>query len=297
MKAEERGPVVTSGGGRAGRPGLRVGLVTWSGLPELSDDDRGLLRALSDRGATAAPVTWGDPAGRADEYDLLVVRSTWDYHLHRPEFLEWVDRIANGPRVWNPPEVLRWNSHKSYLLDLEARGVPVVPTRFCEDASGVPAILEREGWERAVVKPAVSAGGYRTFVIDPRTAADPSGPWRSPGAEPGLLVQPYVPEVEGSGERSLVFLGEEYSHAFLRAPRFAPASGLKEGSPIDPAAEELRVARAALRAAPGPTLYARVDLVADPPRLMELELIEPALELRLRPGAAEQFAETMLRAR
>jgi hypothetical protein len=86
----------------------------------------------------------------------------------------------------------------------------------------------------------------------------------------------------------------EYSHAFLRAPRFAPGSPLREGTPVEAGAEEIEVARAVLRAAPGPTLYARVDLVTDPARLMELELIEPALELRLRPGAADRLARAIL---
>jgi hypothetical protein len=240
---------------------------------------------------------WSDPSVPWSAYDVLVVRSTWDYHLHLAEFLAWVRHASTGSRLWNPAPVLRWNCRKSYLLDLEGRGVPIVPTRICPSVEEAASVARRQGWERFVVKPTVSAGGYHTYRVDARALEVPGGAWRSLAADGDVLVQPYLEAVETAGERSLVFLDGEYSHAFLRAPRLAPTSPLQEGAPLAPDPVEIQRAREALVAAPASALYARVDLVPDPQagaRLMELELIEPALELRLAPGAAGRFAEAIL---
>jgi len=128
-----------------------------------------------------------------------------------------------------------------------------------------------------------------------RSGAEPPSGEVAPEGE--VLVQPYEPEVERSGERSLVFLRGEYSHGFLRAPRLAPGSKLVEETPIVATEDERRLGLAALACAPCPTLYGRVDMVRDArgaPRLMELELIEPALALRTRPPARGAFARTIV---
>ena len=51
------------------------------------------------------------------------------------EFLAWVDGLAAaGVPVVNAPAHLRWNLDKRYLRDLEAAGVPTVPTSWVEPA-------------------------------------------------------------------------------------------------------------------------------------------------------------------
>lgn len=277
---------------------MRVALVTWQELPALSDDDRELLAPLARRGISAAPAVWSDPSERWSEYDALVVRSTWDYYRRYDEFLAWVRRAGSSGRLWNPAAVLCWNSHKSYLQRLSDRGVPVVPTRYCPDLASARATILREGWPRAVVKAAVSAGGYRTYLVDRRSLEEGRFPWEEAPPQGELLIQPYEEEVERSGERSLVFFLGAFSHAFVRAPRLARSSPLVEGAPTTPTAQEVEVARRALACAPAPTLYGRVDLVRsadDGARVMELEVIEPALELRSAPGAPERFADAIAR--
>jgi hypothetical protein len=275
---------------------VRVALVTWQELPNLSDDDRGLLAPLERLGISAVPAVWTDPKQRWEEYDALVVRSTWDYHRRYDEFLVWIDTAGDSGRLWNPARVLRWNSHKSYLRALSDEGVSVVPTRYCPDLAAARETILREGWSDAVVKAAVSAGGYRTYRVNAEALDGGPGPWE--GAPPigELLVQPYEPEVERSGERSLVFLRGEFSHAFLRAPRLARGSPLVEGAPLAATPGQIAVARRALACAPGPTLYGRVDLVADAEggiRVMELEVLEPALELGSARGGHERLANAI----
>ena len=277
---------------------MRIALVTWQELPGLSDDDRELLAPLARRGISAVPAVWSDPTERWSEYDGVVVRSTWDYYRRYDEFLAWVRRAGAGGRLWNPASVLRWNSHKSYLQELAERGVPVVPTRYVPDLASVRATIRREGWPRAVVKAAVSAGGYRTYLVDHDALDAGQLPWGEAPPQGELLLQPYEEEVERSGERSIVFFLGAFSHAFVRAPRLATSSSLVEGTPRTPTAQEREVARRALACAPASTLYGRVDLVRsaeDGARVMELEVVEPALELRSAPGASERFADAIAR--
>ena len=273
-----------------------VALATWSGLPDLTDDDRELVRALDDLDIEAVPAIWSDPGVDWGRFDAVVLRSTWDYYRRIEEFRRWVDRVGTVSLLWNPPGTVRWNSHKSYLKYLERAGVSIVPTRVCSGLRDAATALREERWERAVVKPAVSAGGYRTYFVDTATFLQDPSRWANVAEGGELLVQPYQEAVERDGERSLVFLGGEYSHAFLRAPHFLKTSRLVEGTPAVPAEREIRAAHRALTAAPGPVLYGRVDLVpaaTGEPRVMELEVIEPALGLKTAEGAGARFAAAL----
>src|SRR5690242_410608 len=164
---------------------MLIALATWRGLPALAADDRLLRDALVRRGVDARAVVWDDPGVDWRAFDAIVVRSTWDYHKRIDEFRAWLDRMEGLP-LWNPPAVLRWNTHKSYLFELQARGIEIVPTLL------VP------GGSSFIVKPAVSATAFRTE----RHATDAD-----------VLVQSFVPEIVTDGELSFVFLGQEFSHA------------------------------------------------------------------------------------
>jgi hypothetical protein len=272
---------------------MRVGLVTWDGLPGLSGDDQELVHELERSGVLGRPQVWSDRSVDWSGFDALVLRSTWDYHRRIQEFLAWVERASAEAVLWNPADIVRWNSHKSYLRDLESHGVPIVPTRICGSLSEALEAQRREGWDRAVLKPAVSAAAYRTHLVDSTSASQDPSLGKDLAEASEILVQPYQPEVERSGERSLVFFLGKYSHAFLRAPHLIPSPAMVEGAPTIPSEEELQVARKALGSAPGRTLYGRVDLVpttSGGPRVMELEVIEPFLGLKTSEHGARTFA-------
>ena len=267
----------------------RVALATCARKRDLDEDGPALLAALAELGVDAVPAVWDDPAQQWASYDLVVVRSTWDYTLRRAEFLDWA---AGVPRLANPADVLVWNTDKRYLAELAAAGVPVVPTAFVApgEAFEVPAYEH-------VVKPTVSAGARDTV----RVAAGESSEAHAAallGAGRDVMVQPYQSAVDEAGETAVLYFLGEHSHAARKAPVLARGSGHPDDVAITPATatgEQLAVAAAALAAVPfpGPLLYARVDLVpgADGgPVLMELELVEPSLFLGRSPGAVERFA-------
>lgn len=271
-----------------------VGLATCAEVPRLDEDGPALLAALLGRGIEGVPAVWDEPGIDWERFDLVVVRSTWDYAERRAEFLDWA---AGLPRVLNPLPVLRWSTDKRYLEELEAHAVPIVPTRFLE-----PGEKFEPPTGRFVVKPAFSAGGRASARYEPEGSSAAAAHVEMLHAEGrAAMVQPHVDGVETAGEIALVYLGGSYSHAVRKrvslrdAEPDAPELYLDESvAAADPSAADLRVAEAALAAAPfGPDdlLYSRVDLVHDPdPLVLELELAEPSLYLLHANTAATRLA-------
>lgn len=257
-----------------------------------------LVAALHDRGLSAAIAPWGTDTVAA--YRLVVVRTTWDYTDNLVEFLRWLRDTAAVTTVVNPVDIIEWNSHKSYLLDLARSAVPVIPTVLVARGASAPARQAAlRGHDGAVVvKPAVSVGANGTKLL-PASAAEAAAHLERLTSSGDALVQPYLPAIT-AGEVSLIYFGGEFSHAV----RKTPAAGdfrvqVFHGGVVTPhlATEaELAVGATALAAAPRDLAYARVDLVAtdDGPMLMELELIEPQLFLDAAGDPAGRFADHLV---
>lgn len=265
----------------------RLRIATCRPLPEVDPDEELLLDAFHDAGIAAEMVAWQHPdAWRAPIPTL--VRSTWDYIHALEDFDAWIDRAAATGPLWNPPEVLRWSLRKRYLLELEARGVPVTPTVLLPrgDARTLSAVAAERGWRDVVVKPEVGAASFETHRLDAGTREGDALCARLV-AERDVLVQPYLPSVEGHGERALVWIDGAFTHAVRKTPRFA--GGVEQVSDALPiSAAELATGTAALAGFGDEMLYARVDVApgADGvPVVMELELVEPSLFLLQSPQA------------
>lgn len=278
---------------------MKVALVTYRDLPALSSDDQLLLDALCNRGIEAIPAVWDDASVDWALIDVCVLRSTWDYHLRQDEFIAWVRRVTPLTAIWNGAEAIEWNSHKSYLRDLSDRGVPIVPTTWIEQ--GTPAdlrtLITLREWDRVVIKPAVSASAHETILVgradveEGQQHLDRLLPTRD------MLVQPFLPSVEEYGERSLIYINGELTHAVSRPPVLGNSASRGEPNTlVEPASDELELTRRTLQAATFPTLYARIDIVRDTHDkacLMELELIEPSLWLSLAPQAVDRFVQAI----
>lgn len=277
----------------------RIALATCAKLPTLNDDDRLLMGVLAELGLGSVPALWDAPDVCWDDFQAVLVRSCWDYHHRLEEFLAWVARLERaGVPVWNPPALLRWNSHKGYLRDLAPRGVSTVPTRWLVRGARVDLarLLRDAGWRDAVVKPAVSASAHGTWRTSVDTArADQPRLDELLGAG-DVMAQPFVREVQDRGEWSVLFFGGRYSHAVLKRPAENDYRVQWEfgGSAVTmaPPPRLLGDAGAVMAAVAGDALYARVDGVERDGRLvlMELELIEPHLFLGWDPGAAGRLA-------
>jgi len=265
--------------------------VALAGCAGVDDPDEPLLVAALERlGVAAVGLAWDDSGVDWPAYDLVVVRSTWDYVARREEFLAWADAV---PRLANRASVLRWNTDKRYLASLAAAGVPVVPTAYVDGDFEPPA-------GEYVVKPTISAAGHDTVRYGPgdeQAARTQVAALR--GAGRTVMVQPYVATVEQTHETSVLFVGGAYSHGARKGPLLAggtvAAPEAWDIGPREPSAAELAVADQVLAAVEEPLLYARVDLLTGPdgPMLLELEATEPFLFLSFAAGAADRFARAI----
>jgi len=270
---------------------VKLRIATCRPLPEPDPDELPLLAALAAAGIEATMCDWRD-ADRWRQAGPTVVRSTWNYIHHLDEFRDWLARAEAAGPLWNPSAVMLSNLHKRYLLDLAARGVPVVPTLLLE--RGGPIDLARvagdRGWGDVVIKPAVGAGSFETHRADASSPAA-AALCRRLLADRDVLVQPWLSSVEGHGERALVWIDGEFTHAVRKSPRFAAdEERVSEAPPIG--AAELAVGTAALGPASDRLLYARVDVAPGPtgePVVMEVELVEPSLFLVQSPAALERL--------
>jgi hypothetical protein len=270
---------------------MKIRVATCAVLPEPDSDEAPLAAALAAAGIDAPLVAWDDPAADWETPLPTILRSTWNYAEEFAAFEPWLDRVR-GP-LWNPRDVVRANLHKRYLLELRARGVAVVPTTLVP--RGATVDLAAIDAPRIVIKPEVGCASLGTRVFEPR---DPGAALHlaSLAARGDVLVQPYVDSVDDYGERSLVWIDGELTHAIRKTPRFSGDAERVDG-PFPIAPEERDVALGALAAYADRILYGRVDLARDAhghPMVMELELIEPSLFFAKNPPSLARYVEGLL---
>lgn len=278
---------------------VTIALVTAREAMGHDEDMNPLLSALKAEGAGAEPVIWDDPSVEWGAYSLAVLRSTWDYSHRRDEFLKWATAVERKVRLANTATIVRWNTDKGYLRDFAAAGVPIVPSHFIEPDDPIRFPITGE----IVVKPSVGAGS-----IDVGRYAGP-GPGavehvsRLQLARRRVLVQPYLSNVDQEGETALIYFDGEYSHAIRKGPMLGASREVVGGlylkediRPREPSAAELRLGNLALKAAPGPFLYARVDVIPGPegPVVLEFESTEPSLFFKHGAGSAARYARAII---
>ena len=278
---------------------IDIALATYTQLPDLAADDALLIPALAERGLRARPVIWNDPGMDWSAPKVTVIRSTWDYHHQRAAFLAWAEGVTRLCDLWNPLELLRWNTHKFYLRELERQRIPIVPTLWLEQgtSTNLAASMEQHGWPKVVIKPAVSASAYATMLVTEEAVRAGQTHLDQLLVTDDMLLQPFLSTVTSSHERSLIFIDRICTHTIERGPALN----------LDPDAQnrlivaredELLLARKILDLLPVSPLYARVDLIhdeADVLRLMELELVEPYLWLAHAPHSIQLFADALAR--
>jgi len=281
---------------------MTIGFVTARRWPDLAPPDLLARDALRRLGVRVLPVIW-DEQNDWRRFDALVLRSTWDYPEKVASFRAWLNEVeAAGTLLINSAVTVRWNLDKHYLAELHERGVPIVETHFAQPGERLDAILRDRNWSHAVVKPRISADGYRTFLTTAHTAHEDEAAFAELRASPnGVMVQAFLSQVREAGEASFVFLGGRFSHAALKRPATGDFRVQERfGGTLEswePGLAQVQRVEAFLEAVPVPWVYARVDVcpLADALLVMEIELIEPSLLFdRAAPSAADRFAQAVL---
>lgn len=298
----------------------RLAIATCAELPELDQDDRLLRDALEARGVATAAVVWDDPTVDWSAYPHVLIRSTWDYTDRARQFADWTRRVEHSSALLNPADVVAWNIDKTYLRDLEQRGLPIVPTIWLDpernmDARAIHTRFPAFG--DFVIKPTVSAGSRDTGRYEagdtPSRMLAITHAKNLLGVGRHVMLQRYLRQVDTVGETALVYVDGQFSHAVRKSALLAGPYRREETegvlyrrermAPRDASEAERAVADRVMATIPElfpgldrPLLYARVDLIPDDegkPVILEVELIEPSLFLEHAPGSAERFAEAV----
>lgn len=292
---------------------MNIALVTTDPAYLAADPDLDmaeLVPALARLGHTGEPVRWRDPEIVWGSFDLVVVRSPWDYTGRFAEFRDWLARVSAVAPVRNCPHVLQWSWDKHYLAELDQLGVAVVPTQFVSDAAAIAGALEAVDSPRVVIKPTVSASAKDTGLFDIADVGASELALKLVDSGRTAMIQPELPSVTATGETALIYFAGEFSHAVRKGPLLAVGGSLIGGEytevidPVMPGSQERQLGEAVLAAVAGirdrlgcdchqgPPLYARIDVadLAGAPVVLEAELVEPSVFLPTDPGAPDRFA-------
>ena len=281
----------------------RCAFLTMSSLAHFVCDDELAYAPLAALGWQVDAVDWRRSDVNWHSYGAVVIRSAWDYDSDPEGFLAVLATIERaGTPLANSRRMSRWNLRKGYLHELATRGVHIVPTLAARgsDPSHLAQWRRALGTDEIVLKPLIGANAGHTYRVPPDTHGEQLAALAAVFADRDYLVQPFMHSVVEEGEYSLFYLGGEYSHTILKTPKRDDFRVQEEhGGLIRSAVPEpglLANAHATLAALPEAPLYARADYVRDGSRfaLMELELIEPSLYLRMDPQAPERFARAFV---
>ncbi|MEE2908227.1 MAG: hypothetical protein VX527_10415 [Planctomycetota bacterium] len=294
---------------------MRLAIATCNTLPEWEVDDAPLHRALEARGVDISHEIWTDPTVDWASYTACLIRTTWDYYDRLEQFLEWAQRVSVQTQLFNPMQTVRWNTCKSYLQDLEAAGLPVIPTEWFEpgDRPELKAVMSNRGWTRGFIKPQVgaTASGTMRFETDAHNLQIAQDHLDTLLECQAALVQPYLEQVETLGEWSAIFIDGVWSHAVRKIPvpgdyRVQDDFGASD-EPYEPAPSERALAMEVMHARQDHSnwtgeprgqslLYGRVDMLysGETPLINEVELVEPSLFFRHEPDAALRLTEAIL---
>jgi hypothetical protein len=279
---------------------MRIALASCTDLPGWEVDDKPLIEALESRGVNIARPAWTDDIDW-NQFDITVIRTTWDYHSRIEQFLTWIDSV---PRLYNNAKIVRWNTHKSYLKELESQGVLIAPTIWipAETQTNVCEAVDELGTMRGFIKPLVGATASDTLRFD-HTQYHEAQQFLNERLHLDMMIQPYIESVETEGELSAIFIGNQCTHGVQKIPvvgdyRVQDDFGASD-HPYSFTPEEIANMQNVLRYVPDShdLLYARFDYLrgADGELLLnELELVEPSLFFRHCQESANLFADAII---
>lgn len=285
---------------------MRIALAGYTKQEKLElgatyDEDADLLEFLQAKGLDIASTVWNDENVDWNNFDVVIIKSTWDYYEELAEFLEWLDQLEKlNIKVANPVETIKWNSHKKYLQDISDQGLPIIPVEYLEKGAAFDSrFFDYFGTDKLVVKPCVSAGAQNTIIVKRDNYHERIDDVDELLRSADYIVQPFVEEVK-NGEWSFLFFNGKYSHCTLKTPKQGDFrvqhhhGGSISYPPSDPF--HVEQAKAYLKTVPQATLYARVDgiILDNTFKLMEMELIEPYLFLNSDKNLLENYYQALI---
>jgi glutathione synthase/RimK-type ligase-like ATP-grasp enzyme len=258
-----------------------------------------MIAAGAERGITFDTVFWDEPELPSRGFELAIIRTCWDYHERHEQFVTMLEAHERaGLRVFNTPNVVKWNARKTYLKEL---GPSAIPTIWADkaDARSVAQAFDALDAAEIVVKPQVGAGSRDTVRLKRNAWSEAD---LIDGPRSAAMIQPFLRAIETEGERSLFWFGGVYSHAIRKVPAHgdwrANIPGETHFVNETPSPDAMEAAESARARAPKDLLYVRIDLVLgddDHWRVIEIEAIEPYLFFDFAPEGARVFVDAIAR--
>jgi hypothetical protein len=269
-------------------------------MDQVLEEDGLVKTALENLGYSVIIVDWADPNFDWSSVKIAIFRTIWDYFHRFDEFQIWMDSVKNKTTFVNSFEQILWNIDKHYLADLEADGIPIVPSYFIETGTNttLTELNKKLGWNKSVIKPCVSGGGRHTYLLNSENWNDHEAIFQELIAKEPMMLQPFMESITTKGEVSHIVIAGKHTHSILKLAKAGDYRVQDDfgGSVHDytPTNEEIAFAESvALACDPTPS-YARVDLVWDNNDQLavgEVELIEPEMWFRKHPEAATALAK------
>tara|TARA_B100000497_G_C7649564_1_gene390724 strand:- start:214 stop:1065 length:852 start_codon:yes stop_codon:yes gene_type:complete len=278
---------------------MKIAIATCNKVPTLTDSEKLLITLYSQKGIIATPEVWDNPNVKWEAYEVVIIRSVWDYHLYAQLFLNWLNLLkSKGVMVLNDVNLIKENHNKFYLKNLAAKGVSIVPTYYIP--SGQPLEMEELDWDKMVIKPAISASSYRTKLFKNEEFEEIKNEYEEWLKTSDYLIQKFIPEIQSFGELSIIFFNRKYSHTILKTAtsnEFRVQSDFGGKSQFyEPTNRIIETAERIISMQRGDLLYARIDgtIINEKFVLMEAELIEPELFFDLAPNSINSFVNATL---
>jgi hypothetical protein len=281
----------------------KIGIITAEEQAGLLEYDRDIVKLLTENNIMAEPIVWDKPHKPWESYDMLLMRTAWGYN-HKPEqFRNLLDYFEqNKLNVWNPASIMKENMHKFYLKSLMEACFDVIPTLFLEpdNINHIKEIAKSTGWERFVIKPAISASAFNTHVFSDISQFQNDEGLKESFKGKQFLFQKYIGDIQTNGEWSIIFFSNGYSYAILKVPkkgdyRVQSFYGAKYYR-IQPPDYVFKSAKNVADYYIKNCLYIRVDGVESEGKfyIMEVEMIEPDLMMNMVPEAKKYFADAII---
>jgi len=281
----------------------RCAFLSMDSLQDFYHYDQMLFAPLKAVGWLAEEVSWRKSDVDWNNYDVVVIRTTWDYQDDVEEFMACLQRIeASTAELQNSLKIVEWNISKRYLSDLQNQGINIVPTLWFDSFSLAELQLGFIHFDTSeiILKPLVSANADHTYRLTAENLNAQAEQLKSVFCKREFMLQPFLNAVVDEGEYSLFYFAGQYSHSILKQPKAGDFRVQEEHGgqlkSIQPCEDMLTTARHCLAALPADVLYARIDLIRHKKEfaVIEIELIEPSLYFNMDTESAQRFVDAFI---
>jgi len=279
----------------------KCALLTISDLSNFQSYDNLIVQPLSKLGWECEFIPWDSISINWDDFDAVIIRSTWDYQQKEKLFFKTLQSIeASTATLYNSLDTVKWNINKRYLLELEKENISIIPTRLYDsfDFDIINQLFSFFNENKLIIKPCVSANADDTFILEQNKMGSLKPVLENTFSQKDFLVQPFIKNIRIEGEYSLIYFGNRLSHVLLKTPKNGDFRVQEEHGGIlkainKPESSLIDFGNKVMGTIPYQCLFSRVDVVRGSNNylLMEVELIEPSLYFNMDLKSPQMFAE------